>query len=71
MRAERDDDVLGGAAVFEGTRLSVAHIGKMAEAGESIDNILENYPNLTEGDVKFARLYFKLIESLRSPSAEG
>jgi uncharacterized protein (DUF433 family) len=70
-RVEENDAVLGGAAVFKGTRLSVAHIGKMAEAGESIENILEDYPNLTEGDVKFARLYFKARPSVGRPRSDG
>ena len=47
------------------------YIGKMAEAGESIENILEDYPNLTEGDVKFARLYFKARPSVGRPRSDG
>ena len=70
-RVEENDAVLGGAAVFKGTRLAVAHIGKMAEAGESMENILEDYPNLTEGDVKFARLYFKARPSVGRPRSDG
>jgi uncharacterized protein (DUF433 family) len=70
-RVEENDAVLGGAAVFKGTRLSVLHIGKMAEAGESIENILEDYPNLTEGDVKFARLYYKARPSVGRPRSDG
>jgi uncharacterized protein (DUF433 family) len=70
-RVEENDSVLGGAAVFKGTRLSVLHIGKMAEAGESIENILEDYPNLTEGDVKFARLYYKARPSVGRPRSDG
>ena len=70
-RVEENDAVLGGAAVFKGTRLSVLHIGKMADAGESIENILEDYPNLTEGDVKFARLYYKARPSVGRPRSDG
>lgn len=70
-RVEENDAVLGGAAVFKGTRLSVLHIGKMVEAGESIENILEDYPNLTEGDVKFARLYYKARPSVGRPRSDG
>jgi uncharacterized protein (DUF433 family) len=58
-RVEETDSVLGGAAVFRDTRISVLHIGKMAERGVSVEEILEDYPNLTEDDVKFARLYFR------------
>lgn len=70
-RVEENDAVLGGAAVFKGTRLSVVHIGKMVDAGESIENILEDYPNLTEGDVKFARLYYKARPSVGRPRSDG
>jgi uncharacterized protein (DUF433 family) len=58
-RVEEDDAVLGGCAVFKGTRLPVTHIGKMVERGEIVQNVLEDYPNLTEDDVNFARLYYR------------
>lgn len=58
-RVEESANVLGGAAVFRDTRISVLHIGKMAERGVPIETILEDYPRLTEDDVKFARLYFR------------
>lgn len=58
-RIETKEGVLGGEAVFKGTRLSVHHVGKMAERGEPIENILSDYShlNLTENDVAFAQLY--------------
>ena len=58
-RVEEKDSVLGGAAVFRDTRISVSHIGNLAERGESVENILEDYPKLTEADVEFAKLYFR------------
>lgn len=57
-RVEENNSILGGAAVFRETRISVLHIGKMAERGVPIEEILEDYPKLTEDDVKFARLYY-------------
>ena len=58
-RVEEKDPILGGGAVFLDTRLSVLHIGKMAERGVSVVNILEDYPQLTKGDVEFAKLYYR------------
>lgn len=57
-RIEEKEGVLGGEAVFKDTRLSVKHIGKMREGGETIEDILEDYPYLRKNDVEFARLYF-------------
>lgn len=56
-RIEEKGEILGGEAVFKGTRLSVAHIGKMFDKGETIENILDDYDYLTEDDVRFAQLY--------------
>ena len=53
------DGILGGEAVFKNTRLTVCHIGKMFDRGETIENIRSDYPYLTEDDVKFANLYFR------------
>lgn len=70
-RVEEKDPILGGAAVFRDTRISVLHIGKMAERGESIANILEDYSGLTEGDVEFAKLYYRARPPLGRPRATG
>lgn len=51
-----DPSILGGEPVFRGTRLSVRHIGQLADR-ETIGAILEDYPYLTEADVAFARRY--------------
>ena len=57
-RIESKKGILGGEVVFKETRIPVRHIGGMVEAGETIDGIREDYPNLSEADVKFAHLYF-------------
>lgn len=66
-RVEENDSVLGGAAVFRDTRISVLHIGKMAERGVATEDILDDYPKLTEDDVKFARLYFRARPGVGRP----
>jgi uncharacterized protein (DUF433 family) len=60
-------DVLGGEPVFEGTRVSVAHVGLRAGKGESVDLLLEDFPQLTAGDVAFARIFVKLGRSPGRP----
>jgi uncharacterized protein (DUF433 family) len=70
-RVEEKDSVLGGAAVFRDTRISVAHIGGLAERGESIENILEDYPKLTEADVEFAKLYYRARPPVGRPRRSG
>lgn len=59
--------VLDGEPVFKGTRLSVLHIGKMYDRGESIDNILEDYPYLGGDDVRFAQLYYRAHPAVGRP----
>jgi uncharacterized protein (DUF433 family) len=70
-RVEEKDSILGGAAVFRDTRLSVLHIGKMAERGISVAKILEDYPRLTKGDVEFAKLYYRARPPVGRPRAGG
>jgi uncharacterized protein (DUF433 family) len=43
----RSPDVLGGAAVFAGTRVPAATLLDYLEAGESIDDFLEGFPSVT------------------------
>jgi uncharacterized protein (DUF433 family) len=58
-RIEEREGILGGEAVFRNTRLSVNHIGKMHDTGESIEDIIKDYPYLRENDIAFAQLYWK------------
>jgi uncharacterized protein (DUF433 family) len=66
-RIEEKEGVLGGEAVFKGTRLSVNHIGKMRDKGEALENIMEDYPYLRKDDIEFARLYFKAHPTVGRP----
>jgi uncharacterized protein (DUF433 family) len=70
-RVEEKDDVLGGEAVFECSRLPVKHVGKMVDSGESMENILEDYPYLNEDDVRFASLYFRAHPTSGRPRKDG
>ncbi|HWE98166.1 MAG TPA: DUF433 domain-containing protein [Caulobacteraceae bacterium] len=44
-------DVMGGAAVFAGTRVPVETLFDYLEAGDSIDEFLEGFPSVSRGQV--------------------
>ena len=52
-----DEGILGGEPVFPRSRLAVRHIGTVAERGEPVERILEDYPYITERDVQFACMF--------------
>lgn len=70
-RTEERPDVLGGEAIFKDSRLPVMHVGKMIDRGETMANILEDYPYLTESDVHFARLYYRAHPLVGRPRTSG
>lgn len=47
----RSLDIMGGAAVFHGTRVRVQTLLDYLEAGESIDDFLEGFPSVTRTQV--------------------
>jgi uncharacterized protein (DUF433 family) len=47
----RSEDVMGGAAVFAGTRVPVATLFDYLEAGDSIDEFLEGFPSVRRDQV--------------------
>ena len=47
----RDQDVMGGAPVFSGTRVPVHTLLDYLEAGDSIDEFLEGFPSVTREQV--------------------
>jgi uncharacterized protein (DUF433 family) len=54
-----DPNLMAGQTVFPNSRLSVHHIGQIIVRGESLQVIQEDYPYLSELDLKFAPLYVK------------
>jgi uncharacterized protein (DUF433 family) len=44
-------DVMGGTAVFHGTRVPVQTLLDYLEAGKSIDDSLEGFPSVTKENV--------------------
>jgi len=47
----RNPDVMGGTAVFSGTRVPVQTLLDYLEAGESIDDFLDGFPSVTREQV--------------------
>jgi uncharacterized protein (DUF433 family) len=47
----RSSDVMGGTAVFYGTRVPVQTLLDYLEAGETIDDFLEGFPSVTRAQV--------------------
>jgi uncharacterized protein (DUF433 family) len=47
----RSPDVMGGTAVFRGTRVPVQTLLDYLEAGDSIDEFLEGFPTVTRQQV--------------------
>lgn len=48
----RDPEILGGAPVFEGTRVPVKTLFDMLEGGESLGDFLADFPTVTEAAAK-------------------
>ena len=46
-----DSEILAGKPVIRGTRLAVEFILELLAAGQSENDLLENYPGLTRDDI--------------------
>lgn len=58
-----DPDILAGKPVIKGTRIPVYLIIELIATGMNIKDVLKEYPELKEDDVKAALLYAsKLLE---------
>ena len=53
-------DTLGGEPVFEGTRLSVRHVGALVKKGVPVETLREEFPKLSDDDFAFARIFVDL-----------
>ena len=49
--------VLGGKPAVKGTRISVALVCELLDAGSSIADVLDSYPFLSEDDVAACQVY--------------
>ena len=48
IAVQRDPDVLGGTAVFPGTRVPVRTLLDHLEAGDRLDDFLDDYPTVSK-----------------------
>ena len=53
-RIKIDHRIMGGLPCINGTRIPVAMLVRMIAAGIAMETILEEYPQLTEDDVREA-----------------
>ena len=56
-----DTKIMAGKPIIKGTRIPVYLILQLLEAGKTINDIIEDYPELTEKDVKAAIHYAQLL----------
>jgi len=47
----KNENVMGGAAVFVGTRVPIQTLLDYLEAGESIDDFLEGFPSVSRNQI--------------------
>ncbi len=57
VRIIADPEILGGKPIVEGTRLSVEHILGLLASGMSNQEIIEDYPDLSEGSIRAVLSY--------------
>jgi uncharacterized protein (DUF433 family) len=46
-----DPDILGGTPVFTGTRVPIKNLTDSLEAGDSIDEFLDDFPSVSRAQV--------------------
>ena len=62
-RVEVDPNKLGGKPVIRGTRIPVSLVVELVASGMGTEEIIREYPELTEEDIRAALLYAaKLVE---------
>ena len=56
-RIKRDPKVMMGKPVIVDTRITVEHVLRMLGAGDSVEHILRNHPQLAIEDIRAAQAY--------------
>lgn len=56
-RIQSDPKVMMGKPVVRGTRITVEHILRCLSAGDSIEQMLADYPRLTVEDIRAAQAF--------------
>jgi len=56
-----DPDVFGGKPIVRGRRLAVEHVLGMLAAGDSVEDLLREYPGLERDDVQACLVYARRL----------
>ena len=56
-RIKQDPQIMFGKPVIAGTRITVEHILRCLAAGETVEQIIADYPPLTSEDIRAAQAY--------------
>jgi uncharacterized protein (DUF433 family) len=65
-----DQEVMGGAPVFRGTRIPVYSVAEMLERGAKKADILSGYPALNAEMVRLSRVYMRVFPRRGRPIAQ-
>jgi len=60
-RITSNPEIFGGKPIIRGMRISVELILSLLEQGETVEAILEDYPDLTEEDVRACLGYARAV----------
>ena len=61
QRITVNQDIFGGKPIIRGRRLAVEHVLGMLAAGDTIENLLGEYPWLEQEDILACLLYAKTL----------
>ena len=56
-RIDTNPKVLGGKPAVKGTRIAVALVCELLDAGSSVADVLDSYPFLSQEDINACQLY--------------
>ena len=66
----KDPEILGGTPVFSGTRVPIRILFEYLEAGDSLDDFLDNFPTVTRDQAKqLLKLAMKQIVEINEIAA--
>jgi uncharacterized protein (DUF433 family) len=65
-RIQMDPKICHGKLVIKGTRVLVSNILSSLASGESVDSVLEDYPNITNQDILAALLFGSHLSNFES-----
>lgn len=65
-RISINENICHGKSVIKGTRVLVGNILGALDSGDNIDDILNDYPNITKEDIK-AAIDYRKVPSKQEP----